>query len=447
MAFTQAANLVEKAVGHGGNASITTDISNYNNEHGMETGDLIQATVWDGKNQVKVVKMPMPRVVDPGDVIVKITGSTICGSDLHLYHGVIPQLQKGDVLGHECCGVVESVGPEANKVKVGDRVVVSFPIACGDCMNCRKELFSQCERTNENTVENALYGKRTAGMFGYSHFTGGFAGGQAEHIRVPYGNVNLLSIPDDVPDEKALFLSDVLATSWHCVVDTGVKSGDVVAIWGAGPIGQMCAQFSFVHGADRVILIDGGNGAWRLDYVKTKLPKVETLDFSKLPKGESVTSQLKKMVHGGPDVALECAAGEYAKGWSHYFEQMLGLETDSSEILNEMITSVRSFGRVGVTGIYAAYTNHFNIGALMETGVRFIGNGQAPVHKYWKQLMELIQNGQLNPLDMVTHRVRLEDMEKVYEAFDKRDQGMQKIFVQTKHSAPPSDGAPKLTVM
>jgi threonine dehydrogenase-like Zn-dependent dehydrogenase len=225
----------------------------------------------------------------------------------------------------------------------------------------------------------------------------------------------------------------------------------------------MCAQFSFFHGADRVIMIDGGQGAWRLDYVKTKVPKVESLDFTKLPKGESVTSQLKKMVHGGPDVALECAAGEYAKGWSHYFEQILGMETDSSEILNEMITSVRSFGRVGVTGVYAAYvsydqapstastkraqTNHFNIGALMETGVRFIGNGQAPVHKYWKQLMELIQNGQINPLDMVTHRVRLEDMEKVYAAFDKRDQGMQKIFVQTRHSAPPSNGAPQLTVM
>jgi threonine dehydrogenase-like Zn-dependent dehydrogenase len=389
----------------------------------------------------------MPRVVDPGDVIVKVTGSTICGSDLHLYHGVIPQLQKGDVLGHECCGVVESVGPEADKVKVGDRVVVSFPIACGTCMNCQKELYSQCEKTNENTIENALYGKHTAGMFGYSHFTGGFAGGQAEYLRVPYGNVNLLSIPDDVPDEKALFLSDVLATSWHCVVDTGVKKGDVVAIWGAGPIGQMCAQFSFYHGADRVILIDGGNGAWRLDYVKSKVPKLETLDFTNLPKGESVTSQLKKMVHGGPDVALECAAGEYAKGWAHYFEQLLGIETDSSEILNEMITSVRSFGRVGVTGVYAAYTNHFNIGALMETGVRLIGNGQAPVHKYWKQLMELIQNGQLNPLDMVTHRVRLEDMEQIYAAFNKRDQGMQKVFVQTRFSAPPSDGAPKLTEM
>lgn len=319
--------------------------------------------------------MPKPRVVDSGDVIVKVTGSTICGSDLHLYHGktimiclsnlcesdyfegVIPQLEKGDVLGHECCGIVESVGPDTTKVKAGDRVVVSFPIACGDCFNCKKELYSQCERTNQNTIENAMYGKRTAGMFGYSHFTGGFAGGQAEYIRVPYGNVNLFPIPDDVPDEKALFLSDVMGTSWHCVVDTGVKEGDVVAIWGAGPIGQMCAEFSFYHGASRVILIDGGPGAWRLDFVKGKVPKLETIDFTNLSKGESVTSQLKKMVHGGPDVGLECAAGEYAKGWAHYFELLLGMETDTSEILNEMITSVRPFGRVGVTGIYAGYVS------------------------------------------------------------------------------------------
>lgn len=174
---------------------------------------------------------------------------------------------------------------------------------------------------------------------------------------MPYGNTNLFPIPDDVPDEKALYLSDVIATSWHCVVDTGVKQGDVVAIWGGGPIGQMCAEFSFYHGASRVILIDGGDGAWRLDFVKSKAPKLETIDFTKLPKGESVTSKLKKMVDGGPDVTLECAAGEYAKGWAHYFELMLGMETDSSEILNEMITSVRPFGRVGVTGVYAGYVS------------------------------------------------------------------------------------------
>lgn len=194
-------------------------------------------------------------------------------------------------------------------------------------------------------------------MFGYSHFTGGFAGGQAEYVRVPYGDVNLLHLPDDVPDEKGLYLSDVLCTSWHCVTDTGVKNGDVVAIWGGGPIGQMCTEFSFYHGASRVILIDGGNGAWRLDFVKKKCPKLETLDFTQLPKGESVTSMLKKMVPGGPDVALECAAGEYAKGWAHYFETLLGMETDTSELLNEMITSVKAFGRIGVTGVYTGYVS------------------------------------------------------------------------------------------
>lgn len=271
---------------------------------------------------------------------------------------------------------MESIGPESKKLSVGDRVVVSFPIACGDCNNCRHERFSQCERTNENKIENVMYGKRTAGkylrslamnlclslagMFGYSHFTGGFAGGQAEYIRVPYGDVNLLQIPDDVPDEKALYVSDVLATSWHCVVDTGVEKGDVVGIWGAGPIGQMCAEFSLLHGANRVILIDGGDAAWRLDFVKKKLPKIETLDFSRLPRGESVTSQLKQIAPGGLDVALECAAGEYAKGWAHYFEMMLGMETDTSELLNEMITSVRAFGRVGVTGIYSGYVSSFD---------------------------------------------------------------------------------------
>ncbi|KAJ5082184.1 hypothetical protein N7532_011227 [Penicillium argentinense] len=447
MAFTQAANLVEKAVGHGDNASIHTDISNYQNEYGMETGEKVLATTWQGKNTVKLVEMPKPRVVDPGDVIVRVTGSTLCGSDLHLYHGVIPQLQKGDVLGHECCGVVERTGPEATQVNIGDRVVVSFPIACGDCENCRNELYSQCDRTNSNMIENAMYGKRTAGMFGYSHFTGGFAGGQAEYLRVPHGNVNLLPIPAEVPDEKALYLSDVIATSWHCVVDTGVKQGDVVGIWGGGPIGQMCAQFSFYHGASRVILIDGGDAAWRLDFVKKKLPKLETINFTQLPRGESVTSQVKKLVPSGLDVALECAAGEYAKGWVHYFEQMLGMETDTSELLNEMITSVRSFGRIGVTGIYAGYTNHFNIGALMETGVRLIGNGQAPVHKYWKNLMDLIQKNEINPLDMVTHRLRLEDIEKVYPAFEKRQEGMQKIFLQTKYSSSPAPDAPALSTI
>jgi threonine dehydrogenase-like Zn-dependent dehydrogenase len=448
MALSQAAALVEKVVGHTGDATTEQNLTNPSQDVSKfadPSGEKMKALVWNGKNSVKVVETFKPAKIEDTDVIVKVTGSTVCGSDLHLLHGAIIELQKGDILGHEFCGVVDSVGSKTSKVKPGDRVVCSFQIACGTCMYCQKKLSSQCEKTNDNTIENIMYGGRTAGMLGYSHFTGGYAGGQAEYVRVAYGDVNLLKIPDGVPDEKALYLSDVISTSWNCVVDTGVKKGDVVAIWGAGPIGHMAADFAFINGASRVIIIDGGPGAWRLEYVKSKIPKVETLDFTNLPKGESVTSQLKKMEHGGPDVALECVAGEYPKGWAHYFEIMLGMETDSSEIINEMITSVKAFGRCGVTGVYAGFTNHFNIGSLMERGVRLIGNGQAPVHYYWEDLLKKIQDGTIEPLKMVSHRVMLEELEEVYKRYDAREEGMQKVFVQTKFSDSPSQGAPQLT--
>ncbi|KAJ5620100.1 hypothetical protein N7510_004084 [Penicillium lagena] len=426
-------------------ASITTDVSNYGAQGYGDLSHRMKALTWQGKNSVKVVETARPKIIDEGDVILKVTGSTICGSDLHLFHEAIPDLQKGDILGHEFCGIISSVGPAVKKVQVGDRVVASFQIACGKCYYCEKKLSSMCERTNSSEAASKLYGRRTAGMFGYSHFTGGFAGGQAEYVRVPYGDVNLLQLPDDVPDEKGLYLSDVLATSWNAVVDTGVEEGDTVAIWGAGPVGQMAAEFSFFNGAKRVILIDGGHGKWRLDFVKKVLPKLETIEYTNL-KEESVTVTLKKMCDGrGPDVAIECAAGEYAKGWAHYFERLLGMETDTSELLNEMITSVRGFGRCGVTGVYAGYCNHFNIGSLMETGIHLAGNGQAPVQKYWNLLLKYIQEGKIHPLHMVTHRFKLEDMETVYDLFNKREMGIQKVFIQTKFSAPPAPGAPALS--
>lgn len=280
----------------------------------------------------------------------------MCGSDLHLLHGIVIEMKKGDVLGHEFCGIVDEIGSAVSRVKNGDRVVASFQIACGDCYYCKQKLSSMCEKTNANTLENAMYGGRTAGIFGYSHFTGGFAGGQAEYVRVPRGDVNLLHLPDGVPDEKGLYLSDVLATSWNAVVDTGVQEGNVVAIWGAGPVGQMCCDFSFSLGARRVIVIDCD---WRLDWIKKVYPKAETLDFKQLARNESVTNKLKEMCNGrGPDVAIECAAGEYAKGWAHYFEIMLGMETDTSELLNEMITSVRNYGHCGITGVYVGYVSY-----------------------------------------------------------------------------------------
>ena len=391
------------------------------------------------------VETPKPRIIEDRDVILKVTGSTICGSDLHLFHGAVVELQKGDILGHEFCGRVDSMGAGVKGLKEGDRVVASFQIACGECMYCKKKLSSQCERTNSNTIENAMYGGRTAGIFGYSHFTGGFAGGQAEYVRVPIGDVNLLKLPDDVPDEKGLYLSDVLGTSWNCVVDTGVKEGDVVAIWGAGPIGEMAAEMSFTNGASRVIMIDGGAGSWRLDFCKEKLPKIETINYTDLPRGTTVTSRLKEMEHGGPDVALECVAGEYAKGWAHYFEMLLGAETDTSEIINEMITSVKNFGRCGITGVYVGFTNHFNIGSLMERGIRLIGNGQAPVQLYWEQLLQMIREGKTDPYKMLTHRVKVEEMDIIYKKFDAKEDRMQKIFVQTRFSDPPAKGSPALT--
>ncbi|KAI0108016.1 GroES-like protein [Daldinia grandis] len=450
MSTTQGAYLAEKVIGHDGSSITAQDVSNYSGE--SERADTMKALCWMGKNTVEIRDVPRPKIIEPNDVILKVTGSTVCGSDLHLYHGTVVQLSKGDILGHEFCGIVDEVGSAVKKVQKGKRYVASFQIACGDCFFCKQKLSSQCERTNSNTTERAMYGDQTAGMFGYSHFTGGFAGGQAEYVRVPLGDVNLLEIPDDVPDEKALYLSDVLATSYNAVHDTAVYPGDQVAIFGAGPIGQMAGIFAIKAGATKIIFVDTEP---RLTFIKDHWPadhaeKLELVDYKKLSFGvtnkPTVVSKLKDLCGGrGPDAAIECAAGEYAKGWMHWLEMTLGAETDTSEILNEMIEGVRNFGRCGVTGVYVGYTNHFNIGSLMERGVRLIGNGQAPVHKYWEDLLQMIQDGDLDPLQMVSHRVRLEDLDKVYVKFEKHEDGMQKVFTETKFSLPACAGSPQLT--
>ncbi|KAH7313868.1 chaperonin 10-like protein [Stachybotrys elegans] len=450
MATSRAAYAAEKAIGHDDNAIIEQDVSNYSGVG--DSSETMKALTWQGKNKVEMSDVPKPKILEDGDVILKVTGSTVCGSDLHLLHGVVVQLSKGDILGHEFCGVVEQVGPAVHRVKVGKRYVASFQIACGECFYCRQKLSSQCEKTNANSTQKGMYGGRTAGIFGYSHFTGGFAGGQAEYVRVPLGDVNLLEIPNDVPDEKALYLSDVLSTSYNAVKDTAVYPNDEVAIFGAGPIGQMASVFAFGEGARKVIFVDTEP---RLSFVRKRASpahrdKIEYVDFKTLSHGatnkETVVSRLKALCgNRGPDVALECAAGEYAKGWLHWLEMAVGAETDTSEILNEMIEGVRNYGRVGITGVYVGYTNHFNVGSLMERGIRLIGNGQAPVHKYWNELLQMIQKGELDPLQMVSHRVRVEDLDKVYYKFDKREDSMQKVFVETRFSFPPCKGSPPLT--
>jgi threonine dehydrogenase-like Zn-dependent dehydrogenase len=450
MALSRAMYALDKALGKEDPATVTkTDISNYASpEHADPSGATMKALVWQGKNSVKIVDTPVPRLLEDTDAIVRVTGTTICGSDLHLLHGVVLEMAKGDILGHEFCGIVDSVGKDVTKVKPGKRYVASFQIACGDCFYCKQKLTSQCERTNDSAVAKSLQGARTAGLFGYSHFTGGYAGGQAEYVRIPFADFNLLDIPDDVPDEKALFLSDVLCTSYHAVKDTAVYEGDEVAIFGAGPIGQMAGVFALGEGAKKVIFIDT---LPRTLEIKTRLPpalvsRVETLDYKEADSSrDGVVKCLKEMCNGGrgPDVAIDCAAGEYAKSWAHKLEIALGAETDTSEVINEMIQGVRNFGRCGVTGVYLGYTNHVALGSLMQRGIRLIGNGQAPVQKYWEELMEKIRSGELDPLQMVSHRVRLEDLEEVYARFNRHEDGIQKVFVETKFSGPPT--GPPLT--
>ncbi|KAJ7285223.1 GroES-like protein [Mycena rebaudengoi] len=388
-------------------------------------GSTMKALAWFGPRDVRMIDAPVPDITQEDDVILQVTGSTICGSDLHLYHGEILQLQKGDILGHEFMGIVDRVGPNVKNIKIGQRVVASFQIACGECSYCKQKLSSMCDRTNSSGLQNAMYGTRDAGFFGYSHFTGGFPGGQAEYVRVPKGNVNLLPIPDSVPDELALYLSDILPTSYHAVVDVGVKKGDVVGIWGLGPIGQCAARFALMKGASRVIGIDRVKERLALAREKTG---IETLDFSE---HTDVVKRIHELVPGGLNIAIDCGTFHEPKTLLHKVEKTLMLETDVSETVNEMITATRKMGSCGIIAAYAGYTNHFNIGALMEKGIRLIGNGQAPVHKYWHELLEMLESKKFDPLFVVTHRVPLEEFPELYASFDKRVDGVEKVFVET----------------
>jgi len=400
----------------------------------------MKALRWHGKADVRLDTVPAPEVTEDEDVILRITGTTICGSDLHLYQSEIVGLQKGDILGHEFMGIIDAVGPKVKNRKVGDRVVVSFQIACGKCEYCQKKFSSFCDRTNDSSLMQKLYGQRDAGFFGYSHFTGGYAGGQAEYVRVPYGDVNTLPIPEKLCDEDVLFLSDVLPTSYHCVVDTGVEDGDVVAVWGLGPIGLCALKWAKLKGAKRVIGIDRVPA--RLEKARN-LCGAETINFDEV---SDIPKKLLEMTNGrGVDVALDCGTFHEPKGMLHKAQKLLMLETDSPETVNECIKSVRKMGRVGVIAAYSLMCNQFLIGPLMEKGVRFIGNGQAPVHKYWEEILGRIQDGSFSAQFMVSHRVPIDDFPALYKAFQARVAGVEKVFVETQFSSPPGKGYPQMT--
>jgi len=427
---TTAANAAQEVLGD----RPTTTTSKPN----LRPNETQQTLQWFGNRDVRIVESGIPAITEPTDVICKVTGTTICGSDLHLYHKEIVQLQRGDIIGHEWMGVVDEVGSAVKNVKKGDRVVASFQIACGTCKFCKEGLSSMCDTTNTSSVQDKLYGKGFAGMFGYTHFAGGFAGGQAEWVRCPYGDTNLLKIPDSVPDEKALYLSDIIPTSYHAVQCAEVKEGKSVAIWGAGPIGLYAAKWSTLANASRVIVID--QVPERLAVAK----KIgcDIINFSETPK---VEEEIYKLEPNGVDCGIDAAAFRYTKGILHTVQRAVGLETDSSEIVNEALRSVRKFGTIALVADYAALTNQFLIGALMEKGVTLRGTGQAPVQKYWKMLLGKIESGDFDPTIILSHRFRIDEFKELYDAFDKKELGIMKTFVETKFSAPPAKGTPALS--
>jgi len=367
-------------------------------------------------------------------VICKVTGTTVCGSDLHLYHKEIMQLQRGDILGHEWMGIVDEVGSAITQVKKGDRVVASFQIACGTCKFCKEGLSSMCDKTNSSSVQEKLYGKPFAGLFGYTHFAGGFAGGQAEYVRCPFGDTNLLKIPDSVPDEKALYLSDIVPTSYHSVVCAEVEKGKSVAIWGAGPIGLLAAKWSKLAGARRVIVID--RVPERLALARDTIG----CDIINFEEQTDVVAAIYKLEPDGVDCGIDAAAFRYTKGLLNTVQRAVGLETDSSEILNEALQAVRKFGTISLVADYAATTNGFLVGALMEKGITLRGTGQAPVQKYWKDLLKKIEKGEFDPTIILSHRFKIDEFRELYDAFDKKEDGIMKTFVETRFSAPRSVG-------
>lgn len=383
------------------------------------------ALIYSGVNMVKVQEVPRPLITEQHDCIVRITTATICGSDLHLMHNALPgsPMKAGEILGHEAVGVVEEVGQAVKHVKRGDRVVISAMIGEGECTYCKEGSYSLCDRTNNSEEMWKMFGgHRCAGVFGYSSLLGSYPGLQAQYARVPFADVNLLKLPDDIPDEKAVFLSDVMCTAWHACELGEVTKGKTVVVWGCGPIGLMAQKFAWIRGAKRVIGIDSLPD--RLAVAKNKVGS-EVFNY----KDADPVAAMSKLIPGGPDVCIDCVGFRYAKGIMHAIESTLGLETDVGECLTEAIKVVKKNGIVSVIGDYVGLTNHFPIGILMTKAVTLRGS-QVFVQKYWKDLLKMLQKGDVDPTFLVTHDMPLERGDEAYQIFDKKVQDSLKILLR-----------------
>ncbi|HEY0710020.1 MAG TPA: zinc-dependent alcohol dehydrogenase, partial [Polyangia bacterium] len=368
----------------------------------------MKATCWMGKKKVEVRDVPEPKIINAQDAIVRVTSTAICGSDLHLYNGLIPSMEKGDVLGHEFMGEVMEVGRGVKNVKVGDRIVVPFPIACGVCAQCQRQQYSTCENSNPNAwMAEKLWGHSPAGLFGYSHMLGGYAGGQAEYVRVPFADVGPIKVPEGMPDEKALFLSDIFPTGYMGAEMCDIQPGDTVAVWGAGPVGQFAIASAKLLGAERVIAID--RFEYRLNLAQTKAGATDVLNYEEV---DSVPEALNELTGGrGPDKCID-AVGMEAHGHAVSYaydraKQALMLETDRPIALREAIQSCRNGGIVSVIGVYGGFIDKFPMGAVINRSLT-IKAGQTTVQKYLKPLLDRVVRGEIDPSFVITHRLPLE---------------------------------------
>ncbi len=389
----------------------------------------MRALRWHGKHDIRCDNhVPDPSIEDPRDAIIKVSSCAICGSDLHLYDGFMPGMQHGDIMGHEFMGEVMEVGSANKKLKVGDRVVVPFTIVCGECDQCRRGNFSVCERTNRNKdVADKFFGHTTAGLYGYTHLTGGYAGGQAEFVRVPYADVGPVVIPDGLTDEQVLFLGDILPTGWQAAAQCDIQPTDTVAVWGAGPVGQFAIRSALMMGAEQVICID--NVPERLSMARAG--GAITINFDE----ESVLERLKELTRGkGPEkcidsVGMEAHAARSIDSMYDRAKQALMMETDRPHVLREMIYVCRPGGIISIPGVYGGLIDKIPFGAAMNKALTF-RMGQTHVNRWTDDLLKRIQEGQIDPSFVITHSVSLEQGPEMYKTFRDKHDGCIKVVLK-----------------
>jgi len=388
----------------------------------------MKALCWHGHGDVRIDTVADPQLEKPTDVIIRVTATGICGSDLHLLDGYMPTMESGDILGHEPMGVVVEVGSGVQKVRRGDRVVVPFTISCGECFFCKKGLTAACDNSNPNAAMAAkMMGHSPAGLFGYSHLTGGYAGGQAEYLRVPFADVGCLKIESDLPDEKVLFLSDIFPTGYMAAENADIEPGDTVAVWGCGPVGQFAIQSAWMFGAGRVIAIDRVEE--RMAMART-FGKAETIDFTK----QDVYETLQEMTRGrGPDRCID-AVGAEAHGTGGVdavldkVKAAVNLTTDRAHVLRQAIYCCRKAGTVSVPGVYIGFPDKLPMGAFVNKGLT-MKSGQTHMHRYMKPLLAKVEAGEIDPSFVITHRLPLSDAPGAYKTFRDKEDGCIKVVL------------------